>query len=57
MKETLVQWVLLQDINYLQKKLNIKFRRKLVEYYSTDYGIIDFALESDDSIIIVELET
>lgn len=57
MKETLVQWVLLQDINYLQEKLDIKFRRKLVEYYSTDYGIIDFALESDDSIIVVELET
>lgn len=57
MNESLVQWILLKESNYLQKCLDIKLRKKLVEYYTTDFGIIDFALETENEIVVVELET
>ncbi len=57
MNENLVQWVLLKNQNYLESCLNIKLKKKLVEYYTTDFGVIDFALETDKEIFVVELET
>ena len=36
---------------YLQSKLSIKFKRKFFEEYTTDYGRIDFDLETEKEIL------
>jgi len=58
MNENVVQWVMLRRQNYLAKRLGLPLRRKVAEYQTTDYGVIDFAFETaDDEIAVVELET
>ena len=57
MNESLVQWVLLKRPEYLQKKLGFEFERKLGENYTTEQGRIDFAYETKEEILVVELET
>jgi len=58
MNENVVQWVMLRRQDYLGKRLGLPLRRKLAEYQTTDYGIIDFAFDTaDDEIAVVELET
>lgn len=57
MNESLVQWVLLKRPEYLQEKLGFKLGRKLGENYTTEQGRIDFAFETRNEILVVELET
>jgi len=58
MNENVVQWVMLRRQDYLSRRLGLPLRRKLAEYQTTDYGIIDFAFDTaDDEIAVVELET
>ena len=58
MNESVVEWTLLRQQDYLQTCLGVGLRRKLFQQYSTDYGRIDFAHEvSNDEILITELET
>jgi hypothetical protein len=57
MNESLVQWVLLKRPEYLQKRLGFHLGRKLGENYTTEQGRIDFAFETRDELLVVELET
>jgi hypothetical protein len=57
MTEALVQWVLLQQPEYLQSRLGFPLMRKLGENYTTEQGRIDFAFEAPQEIVVVELET
>jgi hypothetical protein len=58
MTENVVQWVMLRRPEFLAKKLQLPLRRKLAEYQTTDFGVIDFAFDTkDDEIAVVELET
>ena len=57
MNESLVQWVLLKRLEYLQARLGFELRRKLGENYTTDQGRIDFAFETEEEILVIELET
>ena len=57
MNESLVQWVLLRKPEYLQERLGFKLERKLGENYTTDQGRIDFAFETKEEILVIELET
>lgn len=57
MDERLVQWTLLRDMNYLKDKLGFDIKRKVVEEYNTEEGRLDFVLESDKNLLVVELET
>jgi hypothetical protein len=58
MNENIVQWVLMQKPAYLENRLNRRLKRKIGENFSTDFGIIDFAFETEkEDVLIVELET
>lgn len=58
MKESLVQWTLLQNLDFLSKSLDFKIAAKKGQEITTDFGRIDFILEdSKRSQLIVELET
>lgn len=58
MNENVVQWVMLRRMDYLRQCLDMPVTRKLAEYLSTDYGVIDFAVELNDGrVVLVELET
>lgn len=57
MTESLVQWVLLKQPQYLQSRLGFHLLRKLGENYTTEQGRIDFAFETPKEIVVVELET
>ncbi|HTD68562.1 MAG TPA: hypothetical protein VK846_18730 [Candidatus Limnocylindria bacterium] len=58
MNKNVVQWVMLRKTEFLAKQLGLPLRRKLAEYQTTDFGIIDFAFDtSDDEIAVIELET
>lgn len=57
MLESLVQWTLLRRPEYLADRLGVNLKRKLGENYTTDQGRIDFAFETEDSTLVVELET
>ncbi len=56
MNESIIQWVLLKRPEYLQEKLGFELRRKLGENYTTEQGRIDFAFETNNEILVVELE-
>jgi hypothetical protein len=55
--EAIVQWVLLKQPEYLQSRLGFPLTRKLGENYTTEQGRIDFAFETPQEIVVVELET
>jgi hypothetical protein len=56
--ENVVQWVLLRKTEFLARHLQIPLRRKLAEYQTTDYGVIDFAFDTaSNEVAVVELET
>jgi len=58
MKESLVQWTLLQNLDILSKSLNFNIAKKVGQEVTTDFGRIDFILEDDNQQqLIVELET
>jgi len=57
MNENLVQWVLLKRLEYLQERLGFELEKKLGENYTTEQGIIDFAFETKNEILVIELET
>jgi hypothetical protein len=56
--EHLVQWVLLKDIEYFTKLLDLPVNRCLGTEVTTDYGRVDFLFRmKDEGLLIVELET
>lgn len=58
MKESLVQWTLLQNLEFLSKSLDFSISLKKGQEITTDFGRIDFILENKyKSQLIVELET
>ena len=58
MKENLVQWTLLQNLDFLSESLNFNIAKKIGQEISTDFGRIDFILEDNkQQQLIVELET
>lgn len=58
MKENLVQWTLLQNLDFLSKSLDFPIALKKGQEITTDFGRIDFILENyQKSQLIVELET
>src|ERR1700678_2470131 len=58
MKESLVQWTLLQNLDFLSKSLDFPIAVKKGQEITTDFGRIDFILESSQkNQLIVELET
>lgn len=58
MKESLVQWTLLQNLDFLAKSLDFPIATKKGQEITTDFGRIDFILESSQkNQMIVELET
>ena len=58
MNESLVQWTLLNNLDFLGKSLKFDIAAKKGQEIMTDYGRIDFVLEDfKRNQIIVELET
>ena len=58
MKESLVQWTLLQNLDFLSKSLDFTIAAKKGQEITTDFGRIDFILENNQKEqLIVELET
>lgn len=58
MKESLVQWTLLQNLDFLSSSLNFPIAAKKGQEITTDFGRIDFILENyQKNQLIVELET
>jgi hypothetical protein len=58
MKENLVQWTLLQNLDFLSKSLDFPIAIKKGQEITTNFGRIDFILENyQKSQLIVELET
>jgi len=58
MKESLVQWTLLQNLEVLSESLNFDIVKKIGQEITTDFGRIDFILEDNkQQQLIVELET
>ncbi len=58
MKESLVQWTLLKNLDFLSKQLDFKIASKRGQEITTDFGRIDFILENyKKNLLIVELET
>ena len=58
MKENLVQWTLLQNLDFLSKSLDFEIALKKGQEITTEFGRIDFVLENfQKDQIIVELET
>ena len=58
MKESLVQWTLLQNLDFLSKSLDFPIAFKKGQEITTDFGRIDFILEDqNENQLIVELET
>jgi hypothetical protein len=58
MKERLVQWTLLHNLDFLSQLLDFQIASKKGQEISTDYGKIDFIVESfNNDQLIVELET
>jgi hypothetical protein len=45
MKESLVQWTLLRNLDYLSKTLDFRIAEKKGQEINTDFGRIDFILE------------
>ena len=58
MKESLVQWTLLHNLEFLSNSLDFPISIKKGQEITTDFGRIDFILENHQkSQLIVELET
>src|SRR5437762_2027753 len=58
MKESLVQWTLLNNLAHLSECLQFPIARKVGQEITTEYGRIDFVLENNrHQHLIVELET
>ncbi len=58
MKESLVQWTLLKNLDYLSEKIDFSIALKKGQEITTDFGRIDFILENQQQHqLIVELET
>ena len=58
MNKSLVQWTLLNNIDYLSEALNFEIASKRGQEITTDYGRIDFIVEDyQKKQLIVELET
>ena len=58
MKESLVQWTLLQNLEFLSNSLDFSISVKKGQEITTDFGRIDFILENNQrNQLIVELET
>lgn len=58
MKESLVQWTLLQNLSFLSQSLDFKIACKKGQEITTEFGRIDFVVENfEKQHLIVEFET
>jgi len=58
MNESIVQWTLLNNLNFLGRCLNFNIACKIGQEITTDFGRIDFVVEDPNrNQLIVELET
>lgn len=58
MNESIVQWTLLRNLDFLGKCLNFRIASKIGQEISTDFGRVDFVVEDfGKNQLIVELET
>ena len=58
MKESLVQWTLLNNQPFLSECLEFPIAKKIGQEITTDFGRLDFVLEnSTKQQLVVELET
>ncbi len=58
MNESLVQWTLLNNLDYLGRLLEFDIATKKGQEITTNYGRIDFIVENFEKYqLIVELET
>jgi len=58
MNELTVQWALLREWNYLRRRLDLPIVRRVAENWNTEYGRLDFVLETATTdLAVVELET
>lgn len=58
MNEALVQWTLLNNLDFLRKSLDFNIASKIGQEITTDFGRIDFVVEDfNQNQLIVELET
>ena len=58
MTESLVQWTLLNNLDFLGKSLDFNIASKKGQEITTDFGRIDFIIEDiNKNQLIVELET
>ncbi len=58
MNESLVQWTLLNNLDFLSKTLGFQIATKFGQEISTEFGRIDFILEDyRNNKLVVELET
>jgi hypothetical protein len=58
MVESLVQWTLLNNPNFLAKSLDFNISKVIGQEITTDFGRIDFALSNNkNESLVVELET
>lgn len=58
MKESLVQWTLLNNLDFLSKSLDFQIATKIGQEITTDFGRIDFIVEDfKRNKLVVELET
>ncbi len=58
MKESIVQWTLLQNLEFLSTTLNFSIAKKKGQEITTDFGRIDFIVEDfKKNQLVVELET
>jgi hypothetical protein len=58
MNESLVQWVLMHEPEYLQSVLGFGSLKKVGSEITTDYGRVDFIYETfKNEVLVIELET
>jgi hypothetical protein len=58
MNESLVQWTLLKNLDFLGKCLNFRIASKVGQEITTDFGRIDFIVKDfSNNHLVVELET
>lgn len=58
MNESLVQWTLLNNQEYLSRFLDFNYSDVIGQEISTDFGRIDFVVKNNsDKSIVVKLET
>ena len=58
MQESLVQWTLLNNLDFLRRRIDFNIALKVGQEINTDFGRVDFILQNNEgNNLVVELET